>query len=70
MHTFVRGTVKIDVVGEDKDLLDVSGTRSDLVTQTFDETADDKQKALLTSKWVEVMIEATKGHAAVWSVCA
>ena len=68
----MRGTVKIDVVGEDKDLLDVSGTRSDLVTQTFDETADDKQKALLTSKWVEVevMIEATKGHAAVWSVCA
>ena len=43
--------MKIDVVGEDKDLLDVSGTRSDLVTQTFDETADDKQKALLTSKW-------------------
>jgi hypothetical protein len=27
-------------------------------------------RALLTSTWVEVMVEATKGHATVWSVCA
>ena len=26
--------------------------------------------ALLTSKWVNVMVKATKGHAAVCGVCA